>query len=968
MSELFNNYNRPKSELRIIAKFLTSFKASQDYYKNKEYLKALEELKISYNLLIDIWDEYPKIKTLYLMIKSFYYARQYSNCLPLHDEIIRRMEIEEKRDKKIIKEKVDLFIKIKARVDVYKLLINFIFDNLDTSVDLMLDMIKYLSNNTNLTLEYKIAYFFEYLKSFLKIVGIKKSTKFNLFKQDYESMVIIENNNINNTSPNNNDMSKPVKKIKKRMLDKYKSLMNSELRNNLYEMIDKEFYYVKYGKIDDRVMTFLQKNMNIYVRENNKVKLFEKFNAFLDLGRINLKKEYNMTMNEIIHIQKRRIEKFDVIFANLCGAFNHIFKDYFVNDINEDDISFSQIINEKNKKMRLSLSLLELKKQINMAKSLSPSSKKDRIEESKKVALTSFNYNTISNIRIPPNTEDLDHKILLLKKIEQEKKAKSRTNIFIKNNSGFKLQLKNSITVKKFKLHKNNFIFTENSNFNDNKNLRKESADKFPLIINNLKLNPSRKIPNYDFKEIKNNIFMRKNIDFKNLTLNTNSNYRTIDEDKKNFINKREKFILRNINNTLITKLIDLYSLIYKFEHRSLLEEEEKEEISYSKIFPRKIDLDMNFDYPKIIKSYSSYSIKGVYSLENQDSYFYYEDFMLIKNLTLFGVCDGHGKYGQMISNKVGILFPAYLIYLLIDDTLLEEKKDINKEFFKLFKAQENPKEVKDMYILRYFFKKLNSDINNFALFNDNIPLLKDKLHEACYYCHRDLKERFGIDYEFSGTTLCCCFVLGDILYIANIGDSKMILGKFYTNFNKWKAYSLSVAHSLEHPAENARITARGGRIERIRNKLGREVGPLRVFDNDFESNKPGLNMSRSIGDNFAKKLGVCYEPDITKYKIKKDDKIIIIATDGLYNCLSNEEIINIVGKFYADNKKPEEAAKSLIEIAKIKCNQKIIEKRKKMMESISKKNINSRRLNTESDEEKNISYLDDITCIVIFL
>ena len=170
MSELFNNYNRPKSELRIIAKFLTSFKASQDYYKNKEYLKALEELKISYNLLIDIWDEYPKIKTLYLMIKSFYYARQYSNCLPLHDEIIRRMEIEEKRDKKIIKEKVDLFIKIKARVDVYKLLINFIFDNLDTSVDLILDMIKYLSNNTNLTLEYKIAYFFEYLKSFLKIV------------------------------------------------------------------------------------------------------------------------------------------------------------------------------------------------------------------------------------------------------------------------------------------------------------------------------------------------------------------------------------------------------------------------------------------------------------------------------------------------------------------------------------------------------------------------------------------------------------------------------------------------------------------------------------------------------------------------------------------------------------------------------------------------------------------------------
>jgi hypothetical protein len=236
--------------------------------------------------------------------------------------------------------------------------------------------------------------------------------------------------------------------------------------------------------------------------------------------------------------------------------------------------------------MRLSLSLKELKKQINMAISLSTSSKKDKIEENKKFSLTSFNYNIISNIRIPPNTEDLDHKILLLKKIEQEKKAKSRTNIFMKNNSGFKLKLKNSITVKKFKLHKNNFIFTENSNFNNNKNIRKESADKFPLIINNLKLNPSRKISNYDFNVIKNNIFLQKKSDFKNLVLNTN--YRTIDEDKKNFINKKEKFILRNINNTLITKLIDLYSLIFKFEHRSLLEEKKKKKLLIVKYFQGK--------------------------------------------------------------------------------------------------------------------------------------------------------------------------------------------------------------------------------------------------------------------------------------------------------------------------------------------------------------------------------------------
>ena len=42
--------------------------------------------------------------------------------------------------------------------------------------------------------------------------------------------------------------------------------------------------------------------------------------------------------------------------------------------------------------------------------------------------------------------------------------------------------------------------------------------------------------------------------------------------------------------------------------------------------------------------------------------------------------------------------------------------------------------------------------------------------------------------------------------------------------------------------------------------------------------------MSRSIGDNFAKKLGISYEPEVSKIKIKKEDKIIVLGTDGLFN------------------------------------------------------------------------------------
>ena len=174
----------------------------------------------------------------------------------------------------------------------------------------------------------------------------------------------------------------------------------------------------------------------------------------------------------------------------------------------------------------------------------------------------------------------------------------------------------------------------------------------------------------------------------------------------------------------------------------------------------------------------------------------------------------------------------------------------------------------------------------------------------------------------------------------------------------------MSIEHTLDIPEENERISARGGRIDRMRNEKGEEVGPLRVFDKNKESNFPGLAVSRSIGDNFAKNIGVTYEPEVTKYKLKKEDKIIVIGTDGLFNCLTNDEIIEILGKFYYENKSAEEAAVYLIEIARNKT--KFKNRKKKIIlnsenSSNNKKNIYEERYNYKSN-------FDDITCIIVFL
>ena len=53
----------------------------------------------------------------------------------------------------------------------------------------------------------------------------------------------------------------------------------------------------------------------------------------------------------------------------------------------------------------------------------------------------------------------------------------------------------------------------------------------------------------------------------------------------------------------------------------------------------------------------------------------------------------------------------------------------------------------------------------------------------------------------------------------------------------------------------------------------------------------PGLAMSRSIGDGLAHKYGVIPDPEIKKYTLVDQDKIIVIASDGVWEFLTNHEV-----------------------------------------------------------------------------
>ena len=53
----------------------------------------------------------------------------------------------------------------------------------------------------------------------------------------------------------------------------------------------------------------------------------------------------------------------------------------------------------------------------------------------------------------------------------------------------------------------------------------------------------------------------------------------------------------------------------------------------------------------------------------------------------------------------------------------------------------------------------------------------------------------------------------------------------------------------------------------------------------------PGLAMSRSIGDKAGREIGVISEPEIFEMLIQEEDKFIIIASDGVWEFLTNAEV-----------------------------------------------------------------------------
>jgi protein phosphatase 1L len=155
---------------------------------------------------------------------------------------------------------------------------------------------------------------------------------------------------------------------------------------------------------------------------------------------------------------------------------------------------------------------------------------------------------------------------------------------------------------------------------------------------------------------------------------------------------------------------------------------------------------------------------------------------------------------------------------------------------------------------------------------------------------------------ENQGSLALCAFILNNNqLIIANVGDSRAIVGTTEKKVDGAIAYSytrLTNDHQLDtNEDERTRIKTIGGKI------FQDHQGTYRIA---------GLAVSRAFGHASIAQY-ITPDPDIFTYEITTQDQFLILASDGLWDVLENQDVVNIALPLAET---PKDASQALVEAA----------------------------------------------------
>jgi CRP-like cAMP-binding protein/serine/threonine protein phosphatase PrpC len=168
-----------------------------------------------------------------------------------------------------------------------------------------------------------------------------------------------------------------------------------------------------------------------------------------------------------------------------------------------------------------------------------------------------------------------------------------------------------------------------------------------------------------------------------------------------------------------------------------------------------------------------------------------------------------------------------------------------------------------------------------------------------------------AFDDNMSGTTAITILMDGLKFYVANVGDSRAIIAQ--EENGRLVAYPLSIDQTPFRYDERERVKKCGAKvmtmdqlegIEPMHESWGLSAGD--EIDNEGDPPRiwkagtrgPGTAFTRSLGDRIAEELGVFAEPELLSKPITSHDRFIVIASDGVFEFLTNQSVCDIVGRF----------------------------------------------------------------------
>jgi len=147
--------------------------------------------------------------------------------------------------------------------------------------------------------------------------------------------------------------------------------------------------------------------------------------------------------------------------------------------------------------------------------------------------------------------------------------------------------------------------------------------------------------------------------------------------------------------------------------------------------------------------------------------------------------------------------------------------------------------------------------------------------------------ERISVELssQDSGTTAATVLIKDGMIYSANVGDARaVVIGLETIN-------QITVDHRVDNAEERARVERMGGVIH---------------YPYIYRQGN-GIMPSRTIGDEFFKPVGVIAVPSVNECKILPDDQVLLVACDGLFDYMRNEETAVFARRFSLPRKILEE-------------------------------------------------------------